>query len=86
MNCNVCGKEFEEKDLILKTTDDGAEYYICNECETNGVVLDQTVNRLSSAVFVVIQRAVFILEVKYHAREACLCRIGEGSGQRDGVG
>lgn len=43
MNCNVCGKEFEEKDLILKTTDDGAEYYICNDCETNGVVLDQTV-------------------------------------------
>lgn len=41
--CNVCGKEFDEKDLILQNSDDGTEYYVCTECETKGVQVTETV-------------------------------------------
>lgn len=43
MNCNVCGKEFEEKDMILHTAEDGTEYYVCNGCENEGVTVTETV-------------------------------------------
>lgn len=43
MNCNVCGKEFEEKELILHTAEDGTEYFVCNQCENEGVTVTETV-------------------------------------------
>ena len=41
--CNVCGKEFEEKDLITRTADDGTEYLICSNCDTEGVKVTDTI-------------------------------------------
>lgn len=43
MNCNVCGKEVDEKEMILHKTEDGTEYYTCNHCENEGVVVNETV-------------------------------------------
>ena len=42
MNCNICGKEFDKKDLIIKKSDDGTEYGICAQCETEGVEISET--------------------------------------------
>lgn len=42
-NCNVCGKEFEENELNLQKADDGTEYYICGQCENEGVEIKETV-------------------------------------------
>lgn len=40
--CNVCGKEFEENELIRNTTDDGTEYFICEKCNDGIEVSDTT--------------------------------------------
>ena len=41
MNCNICGKEFDKRELIMKKTEDGTEYGICKNCEENGIeILD----------------------------------------------
>lgn len=40
--CNVCGKEFDEKDLVTRTADDGTEYFICTTCDTEGVEVTET--------------------------------------------
>ena len=40
-NCNVCGNEFEENELIKNTTEDGTEYYVCKKCN-DGVELKDT--------------------------------------------
>ena len=40
MICNICGKDFDEKELNLKKTEDGMEYYTCNHCENEGVVIE----------------------------------------------
>ena len=42
MNCNICGKEFDKRDLIIKKTDGGTEYCICKRCDEEGVELTQT--------------------------------------------
>lgn len=42
MICNICGKDFDEKELNLKKTEDGMEYYTCNHCENEGVVIYDT--------------------------------------------
>lgn len=41
--CNVCGKEFDEKELLTRTSEDGTEYFICSHCDTNGVKVTETV-------------------------------------------
>lgn len=36
--CNSCGKEFDENVLMhTHTSENGTEYFICDDCETNGV-------------------------------------------------
>ncbi len=42
MNCNLCGKEFDKRDLIMKKADNGTEYGICKNCEENGTELIHT--------------------------------------------
>lgn len=39
--CNVCGKEFEENNLITQQAEDGTEYYICKDCN-EGVEVSET--------------------------------------------
>ena len=42
MNCNICGTEYDKSKLILHHTDDGTEYYVCEQCEKNGVEIVET--------------------------------------------
>lgn len=42
MNCNICGKEFDKGKMIIQRTDNGTEYYICEQCEKNGVEIVDT--------------------------------------------
>lgn len=42
MNCNICGKEFDKRDLITKKTETGAEYCICRQCDEQGVSITET--------------------------------------------
>lgn len=42
MNCNICGKEFDKRDLITKKTEIGTEYCICRQCDENGVNITET--------------------------------------------
>ncbi len=42
MNCNICGKEFDKRELIQKTSESGAEYCICKSCEENGIEIKET--------------------------------------------
>ncbi|MBR0277272.1 MAG: hypothetical protein IJQ50_02265 [Clostridia bacterium] len=41
--CNSCGKEFDDdsKKAALKT-DEGTEYYVCKDCESKGVNIEET--------------------------------------------
>ena len=40
--CNVCGKEFEENELIKNTAEDGTEYFVCKQCDEGVEVKDTT--------------------------------------------
>lgn len=40
--CNVCGTEFNDTELNVQIAEDGTEYYICNQCETEGVKISET--------------------------------------------
>ncbi len=42
MNCNICGKEFDKRDLITKKTDSGTEYFVCKKCDEEGVEVTHT--------------------------------------------
>ena len=39
--CNVCGKEFEENEIVKNVAEDGTEYYICKQC-SEGIELKDT--------------------------------------------
>lgn len=41
MNCNVCGKEFNNKEMNLHRAEDGTEYYLCNHCENEGITISE---------------------------------------------